>query len=101
MNTQNFTASNQLFLDYPQINYWRFEVVYQFVNQRSVSALHFTINSPPENGSCQIQPQHGTINTLFNISCPNWQDDHDIKDYSLYGWKDSSFCIENVHSIQF
>lgn len=85
MNTENFTASNNLFLDYPQINYWRFEVVYRFASVSSVSALHFIINTPPQNGSCQIQPLHGTIKTVFNISCPDWQDDDEIKDYSLYG----------------
>ena len=82
--TGNFTASNQLFLQHPQITHWRFEVIYTFVNATSQSALSFIINQPPSNGSCLIHPSNGTTTTLFTISCSNWFDDDQIKDYSLY-----------------
>ncbi|CAF1567400.1 unnamed protein product, partial [Adineta steineri] len=85
-NTSNFTAANQLFLNNPQINLWRFEVVYTFLSVTSTSALNFIINQPPYNGSCSINPMNGTTTTLFTITCPNWYDEDGIKDYSLYAW---------------
>jgi hypothetical protein len=84
-NTSNFTVLNQLFLSNKEINLWRFEIVYIFPLETSTSALHFIINQPPYNGSCEINPQNGTTNTLFTITCPNWIDDDNIKDYSVYG----------------
>ena len=83
-HTTNFTATNQLFLNNPQISFWRFEVVYQFLSSSSSSAMHFLIDSPPTNGSCTISPSNGTITTLVNISCSNWFDRNGIKDYSLF-----------------
>ena len=85
INTTNFTATNELFSNNPQIVYWRFEVVYGFVSEISSSALNFVINQPPRNGSCSISPLNGTTLTLFSISCLDWFDEDDIKDYSLYG----------------
>ncbi|CAF4403383.1 unnamed protein product, partial [Adineta steineri] len=69
-NTSNFTATNQLFLNNLQINLWRFEVVYTFLNETSTSALNFIINQPPYNGSCSINSMNGTTTTLFTITCP-------------------------------
>ena len=83
-NTSNFTATNKLFLANPQINLWRFEVVYSFISETSTSALNFVINQPPHNGSCLINPLNGTTSTLFTISCPDWFDQDGIKDYSIY-----------------
>ena len=91
--TSNFTANNQLFLDYPQISYWRFEVIYSFENESSSSALNFVINQPPENGSCSISPLNGTTMTLFNILCLNWFDQDEIKDYLLYSIEIINFLI--------
>jgi len=85
MNTSNFTATNQLFITNPSIIYWRFEVIYFFGLQSSSSALNVMINQPPENGSCSINPLNGTTSTLFTISCLNWFDKDNIKDYSFYG----------------
>ncbi len=85
VNTSNFTATNKLFLANLQINFWRFEVIYSFISQISISALNFVINQPPYNGSCSIYPQNGTTSTLFTISCPDWFDEDGIKDYSFYG----------------
>jgi len=85
INTPNFTATNQLFLNNPEIDLWRFEVVYTFLSVTSSSALNFIINQPPFNGSCSIDPSNGTITTVFTVSCPNWFDADGLKDYSLYG----------------
>jgi len=82
--SSNFTVTNQLFLQNPTIQFWKFEVVYSFPNGTSTSALNFMINQPPQNGSCSISPSNGTITTLFTISCPNWFDEDGIKDYSLF-----------------
>ncbi|CAF3732096.1 unnamed protein product, partial [Adineta steineri] len=84
MNISNFTTTNQLFLSNPQINLWRFEVIYTFPSEISSSSLNFIINQPPINGSCSITPLNGTTSSLFDISCPNWFDEDDIKDYSIY-----------------
>ena len=84
--TSNFTATNQLFLSNPQINLWRFQVVYSFLTATSASALNFIINQPPKNGSCSISPLNGTTSTVFTISCVKWIDEDGIKDYSIYGW---------------
>jgi hypothetical protein len=73
--------------------YWRFEVVYSFLSEISSSALNFVINHPPYNGSCSIYPLNGTTSTLFNISCPNWFDEDQIEDYSIYGITPSSNLI--------
>ena len=84
--TSNFTANNALFLNNPQVNLWRFEVVYTFPNEISTSALSFLINQPPSNGSCTISPWNGTTTTLFTVSCLDWYDEDGIKDYSLFAW---------------
>jgi hypothetical protein len=84
-NTTNFTATNDLFLAYPQINLWKFEVVDTFLSETSSSSLNFIINQPPSNGSCSIDPLNGTTSSLFNISCSDWFDADGIKDYSFYG----------------
>ena len=84
--SSNFTVINQLFLQNPTIQFWKFEVVYSFPSETSTSALNFVINQPPVNGSCSISPLNGTITTLFTISCPNWFDEDGIKDYSLYSF---------------
>ncbi|CAF3751894.1 unnamed protein product, partial [Rotaria sp. Silwood1] len=93
-NTTNFTATNKLFLENPQINLWRFEVVYALTSETSTSALNFAINQPPYNGSCSINPLNGTTSTLFTVSCPDWFDEDGIKDYSLYVW--TKYSLERL-----
>ena len=88
-NTKHFTAVNQLFIDNPQVEYWKFEVVYLFLSEMSTSALHFIVNKPPQNGSCSLDPLNGSTDTMFDISCSNWFDGDGIKDYSLYGTRAS------------
>jgi len=85
MNTSNFTTANNLFLQNSQIEYWSFEVIYSFVDGIGSSSINFLINQPPQNGTCTIDPLNGTTSTLFTISCLNWFDEDDIKDYSFYG----------------
>ena len=84
-NASNFTSTKALFLAYPPTELWRFEVVYSFPTAKSSSVLNFLINQPPSNGSCSIGPSNGITTTPFNVSCLNWLDQDDIKDYSLYG----------------
>ena len=87
MRTSNITASNALFLSYPLVSHWRFEVVYTFDTGTSISARDLVINQPPLNGSCSIVPLTGTTSTLFTVTCINWlndDDDEDIEDYALY-----------------
>ncbi|CAF1375842.1 unnamed protein product [Adineta ricciae] len=83
-NTSNFTSTNQLFLSNPQIELWRFEVVYSFATEKSVSSLNFVINRPPSNGSCIVDPMNGTTTTLFTVSCKDFFDTDGIKDYTVY-----------------
>ena len=85
IQTSNFTATNQLFLNNPQIHLWRFEIVYTLSSETSGSIINFMINQVPKNGDCLINPSNGTTTTLFTISCPNWFDEDGIKDYSLNG----------------
>jgi hypothetical protein len=83
-NTSSFTALNKVFLTDLEKSLWRFEVVYTVGSEKSSSALNFEINRPPQNGSCKIDPQNGTTNIFFDISCSNWFDEDKITDYSLY-----------------
>ncbi|CAF5043887.1 unnamed protein product, partial [Rotaria sp. Silwood1] len=84
--TKNFTATKQLLIQYPHIEYWRFEVIYSFFSETGSSSLNFLINHPPKNGSCSASPLNGTTNTLYDISCEYWSDEHEIKDYSVNVW---------------
>ncbi|CAM4846598.1 unnamed protein product, partial [Rotaria magnacalcarata] len=85
-NRSHFTATNQLFLTYRSIKFWRFEVVYISMAEKSSSALHFEINQPPKPGICSITPSNGTITTKFTVICKDWTDQDGIKDYSFYAW---------------
>ena len=76
--------TKDLFVSYPTIKYWRFEVIYSNGFARSVGLINFLVNSPPSNGSCSIYPLNGTTTTLFTIICSNWFDSDGIKDYSFY-----------------
>ncbi|CAF1035223.1 unnamed protein product [Adineta ricciae] len=89
-NTSNFTATNNLFLAYTSIQFWRFEVAYSFPQQIGLSAMNFKVNTPPQNGSCTISPINGTTSTLFTITCSQWIDDDGIQDYSFYSWTTNS-----------
>jgi len=84
MNTSKLTAMKTLFETNSQMKFWRFEVIYSFSIGRSLSALNFIINNRPNNGSCSIFPLIGNTSTSFEISCRNWFDENEIKDYSLY-----------------
>jgi hypothetical protein len=100
MNTTNFTAIDQLFLENSPIEYWRFEVVYSFESETSSSSINFILNQSPINGSCSISPFNGTTSTLFTISCSNWFDQNGIKDYSLYSMNlFRKLILENIYLI--
>ena len=99
-NTSHFTATHDLFLRFPNITHWRFEVIYQFETISSLSALHFEINPTPANGSCQINPKIGITNTLFNVNCSNWQIKEKIKEYSLYTTSRQIIAFSPVSSFQ-
>jgi hypothetical protein len=88
LNTKNFTAIKQLFSQNFEINFWRFEVVYQFSKCKSSSSMIFRLNECPSNGSCSINPFDGP-SSLFTISCFNWSDEHRIKEYSIH-------CMFNI-----
>lgn len=75
-NSKNFTALKELFFQNSEINFWRFEVVYQFPQCKSSSSMIFRLNECPSHGSCSING--------LTISCSNWSDEHRIKDYSIY-----------------
>ena len=83
-NSTNFTTTPDLFLTYPSIAYWRFEVLYSLTSTTGSSALNFIINQAPQNGSCSVSPPNGTTSTWFTIACSQWQDTDGIKDYSFY-----------------
>ncbi|UJR06961.1 hypothetical protein I4U23_011249 [Adineta vaga] len=86
MNIHQLTCIKELFINYLQIKYWRFEVIYSWNEIISSSSINFLRNTCPSNGICTINPSNGTIYTLFTISCSNWYDKDKIKDYSIYFW---------------
>ncbi|CAF4649449.1 unnamed protein product [Rotaria socialis] len=85
-NTSNFTASKQLFQEHPNITLWRFEVIYTFEQEISLSALNFKIKKPPQPGNWSIAPPNGTTSTKFILSCEDQPDIDEIKDYSFFAW---------------
>ncbi|CAF1506830.1 unnamed protein product [Adineta ricciae] len=89
-NASNITVLKEFFSENFQKTIWKFEVVYQFESEISISSLNFLLNQPPSNGSCSINPLNGTTTTLFHITCFNWFDSNGIKDYTLYVWKNDS-----------
>ncbi|CAM4771183.1 unnamed protein product [Rotaria magnacalcarata] len=86
--TVNFTATNQLFLSYPTIKYWKFQSLYIVTTNNGAAtgagAIRFSINSPPENGTCTVSQRNGTSMTSFEFSCLNWSDSDGIGGYSFY-----------------
>ena len=82
---------------YQNIKYWRFEVVYSFKSIYSMGLSYFIRNSPPENGTCTINPLNGTTTTIFTIICSNWFDLNGIKDYSFYSKLNHFILGENIY----
>jgi hypothetical protein len=70
-------------MEYSNISYWKFQVIYSFDLESSISEIEFQINKSPQNGSCLINPLNGTTSTYFTINCFNWFDEDGIKDYSV------------------
>jgi hypothetical protein len=92
-STANFTSTSDLFLAYPQIDYWRLEVIYSFANAQTLSALNLQLNRPPRNGSCSISPINGSTSTLFTVTCASWFDEDGILDYSLHSNSSRYFLL--------
>jgi hypothetical protein len=88
-STKNITVANQLFLNNPTIEYWKFESVYTVTSFNGIAtgagAIRFTINSPPQNGTCNIDQTTGTTMSSFQITCSNWVDSDGVNGYSFYG----------------
>ncbi|CAM2704890.1 unnamed protein product [Rotaria socialis] len=86
----NFTVTNELFLSYPTIKYWQFQSFYIVTTNNGVAtgagAIRFSINSPPENGTCTVSSTNGTSMTSFEFSCLNWSDPNGIGGYSFYAY---------------
>jgi len=99
-NITDFTVTSDLFRNYSNETHWKFEVIYLFENMSSSSALNFEINQPPSNGFCQINPTIGIINTLFNITCSNWQSNENIKEYSLHTSSGQIIAFSPVSSFE-
>ena len=99
-NSSNFTATSELFLSNPTIEYWRFEVVYTLPSGSSSSSVSFLINQAPRNGTCSIAPLNGTTSTVFTVSCPNWVDSDGIQDYTIYGEDQTMIAFSSVPTMQ-
>ena len=85
---KDLTVKEDLFIDYSLQIIWKIEldVFVPSKNTSGSTSIVFYINFPPRSGSCTINPQNGTTDTLFSISCINWIDLDGILDsYSFYG----------------
>ena len=85
----DLTVLQSLFKDYSNQLIWKFELVTYTTSQNisSFTSLIVYVNQPPVPGTCEINPQNGTTNTLFTIYCTNWTD-YDGRVpiyYSFYG----------------
>ena len=89
----NLTAVSDLFLNNLWIQYWKFEASYTVTTNYGIAtgtgAIRFSINSPPNNGTCSIDQTNGTTMTLFQLTCSNWIDSDGVEDYLFY-----SKCLE-------
>ncbi|UJR19400.1 hypothetical protein I4U23_022530 [Adineta vaga] len=83
LNTANLLVMSDLFI--LTIEYWRFQVIYEFESERIENHFDMKVNNGPKNGFCSINPLNGTVLTLFTINCTNWFDQDEIKDYLIYG----------------
>ena len=81
----DFTAWKSLFQDYSTQFVWKFELEVQIArkNESGSTAMIIYVNQPPLLGSCNIMPTNGTVNTLFDIKCINWNDSP--INYAFYG----------------
>ncbi|CAF0820451.1 unnamed protein product [Adineta ricciae] len=86
-NTENLTIPKMFFQNTSNVAFWRFQVFYNFSSEIIVGTFDIEINKPPTNGTCSIQPQNGTIMTLFTINCSDWYDRDGIKQMTIYNSK--------------
>lgn len=79
MNTKNLSV----LINNRSLSFWRFQVIYLFNNSSSESEIELRLNLPPRNGSCSIERSSGLTSTPFLLSCLDWFDENQIKDYSI------------------
>jgi len=64
--------------------------------EQGMSFLDFELNTPPVSGSCIVSPLTGvTIQTLFTVSCANWNDDDGILMYQFFSKTFSVMSLAN------
>lgn len=64
-----------------------------------VSFLDFELNTAPEGGSCTVSPLTGvSMQTLFTISCTDWNDVDGVLTYQFFSKKLFKYigCKNNV-----
>ena len=85
----DLTVKEELFQDYSHISVWKVElnVFNPSENTSGSAAVHFLVNFPPKNGSCDINLKNGSTDSLFSIVCSNWFDsDGKLDSFSYYGY---------------
>ena len=89
LSQTDLTVKEELFQDYSHISVWKVElnVFNPSENTSGSAAVHFLVNFPPINGSCDINPKNGSTDSLFSIVCSNWFDsDGKLDSFSYYGY---------------
>jgi hypothetical protein len=84
----DLTIKEELFQDFPtqSIVKVEFNVYVPSKNTSGSTSIIFLVNFPPRNGLCDINPKNGTTDTLFSISCWNWNDtDGNLDSFAYYG----------------
>jgi hypothetical protein len=85
----DLTVKEELFQDYSHISVWKVElnVFNPSENTSGSAAVHFLVNFPPKNGSCDINLKNRSTDSLFSIVCSNWFDsDGKLDSFSYYGY---------------
>lgn len=82
------TVKKDLFQDYSFQNVWKVELntFFPIQNVSASASVVFLVNFPPKNGSCSMNYNNGSTDTLFSISCLNWIDsDGNVDSLAYYG----------------
>jgi hypothetical protein len=88
LSNTELTVKKDLFQDFPSQNIWKVEmnVFFPIQNISGSASVIFLVNFPPKNGSCIMNSNNGSTNSLFSISCLNWIDlDGNIDYFAYYG----------------
>ncbi|XP_036357895.1 polycystin-1-like isoform X2 [Octopus sinensis] len=94
-------VSKSIFEDFQNVEKFRAKVTIIDGLTRAETAINILVNKAPRNGSCTISPDSGeTGQTVFNLSCFNWEDDQKIEQYMFYAkYKDSSLLNQIAFGI--